>query len=393
MSPFLPQPVKTITDVIENMKHSTGINRKYLYKTETSLTAVIPSIKKSIALWFAAQPNRAKECIYRLIDSLLTSCSNANRFKIVEEYIMQPQTNIALEAIIEPEFAGLRLDQTLAQLFPDYSRERLKSWVLAGQCRVDGNVMRPKDKVVGGEQVVIAATVEAAVAWEAEDLPLDIIYEDEDLIVINKSSNVVVHPAAGNRAGTLVNALLNHDPELIKVPRAGIVHRLDKDTSGLLVVARNLPAHTSLINQLQARTVTRIYEAVVHGVFLAGSTICEPIGRHPRERKKMAVIGDGKPATTHYRVLKRFAKNTHIQVQLETGRTHQIRVHMAHVRHPIVGDGVYAPRIQHKFPRQALHARNLSLTHPRTGLEIGWEVPIPADMQNLIKELSGCNDI
>lgn len=306
---------------------------------------------------------------------------------------MQSQTTIALEAIIQPEFAGLRLDQTLAQLFPDYSRERLKSWLLAGQCQVDGMIMRPKDKVTGGEQIIIQATVEAAVAWEAEDLPLDIVYEDEDLIVINKSSNVVVHPAAGNRAGTLVNALLNHDPELIKVPRAGIVHRLDKDTSGLLVVARNLPAHTSLITQLQERTVTRIYEAVVHGLFLAGSTINEPIGRHPRERKKMAVVGDGKPAVTHYRVLQRFAKHTHIQVQLETGRTHQIRVHMAHVRHPIVGDQTYAPRIQHKFPRQALHARNLSLTHPRTGLEIGWEVPIPTDMQNLIKELSGCNDI
>lgn len=305
---------------------------------------------------------------------------------------MHPQNTIALQATIAPEFAGLRLDQTLAQLFPDYSRERLKSWVLAGQCHVNGTVMRPKDKVMGGERVVIKAAVEAAVQWQAEDLPLNIIYEDEDLIVINKNANVVVHPAAGNRAGTLVNALLNHDPQLINIPRAGIVHRLDKDTSGLLVVARNLTAHTSLITQLQERTVSRIYEAVVHGLFLAGGSIYEPIGRHPRERKKMAVVADGKPAITHYRVLQKFAKHTHIQVQLETGRTHQIRVHMAHLRHPIVGDQTYAPRLQHKFPRQALHAKSLRLMHPRTGLEIGWECPIPQDMQNLIKDLSQCNN-
>jgi 23S rRNA pseudouridine1911/1915/1917 synthase len=301
---------------------------------------------------------------------------------------MQHQTTIDLQAIIQPEFAGCRLDQTLAQLFPDYSRERLKNWVLAGQCHVDGVVMRPKDKVSGGEQVVIQATVEVAVTWEAEDLPLDIVYEDEDLIVINKSAGVVVHPAAGNRAGTLVNALLNHAPELNMIPRAGIVHRLDKDTSGLLVVARTLTAHTSLIEQLRERTVSRIYETVVNGLFLAGGTIDEPIGRHPRERKKMAVISSGRESITHYRVLKKFAKHTHIQVQLETGRTHQIRVHMMHVKHPIVGDKTYAPRIQHHFPRQALHAKSLSLIHPSTGEEIGWTTELPADMQQLIKDLS-----
>lgn len=301
---------------------------------------------------------------------------------------MQHQTTIDLKATIKPEFAGCRLDQTLAQLFPDYSRERLKNWVLAGQCRVDGAVLRPKDKVIGGERVVIQATVEAAVTWEAEDLPLDIIYEDEDLLVINKSAGMVVHPAAGNRAGTLVNALLNHAPELNMVPRAGIVHRLDKDTSGLLVVARTLTAHTSLIEQLRERTVSRIYETVVHGLFLAGGTIDEPIGRHPRERKKMAVISSGREAITHYRVLKKFAKHTHIQVQLETGRTHQIRVHMMHLKHPIVGDKTYAPRLQHNFPRQALHAKSLSLIHPSTGEEIGWTTELPADMQQLIKDLS-----
>lgn len=301
---------------------------------------------------------------------------------------MQHQTTIDLKATITPEFAGCRLDQALAQLFPDYSRERLKSWVLAGQCHVDGHVMRPKDKVAGGEHVVIQATVEAAVTWEAEDLPLDIVYEDEDLLVINKSAGVVVHPAAGNRAGTLVNALLNYAPELNLIPRAGIVHRLDKDTSGLLVVARTLTAHTSLIEQLRERTVSRIYETVVHGLFLAGGTIDEPIGRHPRERKKMTVTSSGREAITHYRVLKKFAKHTHIQVQLETGRTHQIRVHMMHLKHPIVGDKTYAPRLQHNFPRQALHARSLSLIHPSTGEEIGWTTELPSDMQQLLKDLA-----
>lgn len=297
------------------------------------------------------------------------------------------QNHIALKGIIQPEYAGSRLDQALAQLFPDYSRERLKNWVLAGHCKVDGSVLRPRDKVVGGEQVTIQATLEDAVTWEAEDLPLNIVYEDEDLLVINKAANVVVHPAAGNRAGTLVNALLNYAPELSSIPRAGIVHRLDKDTTGLLVVARTLTAHASLAEQMQERTISRIYETVVHGLFLAGSTIDEPIGRHPKDRKKMAVVGDGREAITHYRVIKKFAKHTHVHVELETGRTHQIRVHMAHVRHPIVGDKTYAPRLQHNFPRQALHAKSLGIIHPRTGEEISWTSELPQDMQDLLASL------
>lgn len=296
---------------------------------------------------------------------------------------------ISLQGTIQEEQAGARLDQALAQLFPEYSRERLKSWVLAGQCQVNGVCLRPRDKVSGGETVVINATPVEEVAWTAESslAPLDIVYADDDIIVINKPINMVVHPAAGNRAGTLVNALLNYDPNLNLVPRAGIVHRLDKDTSGLLVVARNLIAHASLVDQLYERTVSRIYETVVHGVFLAGSTINAPIGRHHKDRKKMAVVSDGKESITHYRVLTRFPKHTHLQVQLETGRTHQIRVHMAHVKHPIVGDNVYGPRIQHNFPRQALHARRLTLTHPTTGEEMTWEAPLPADMQQLLKDL------
>lgn len=298
------------------------------------------------------------------------------------------QNNIQLQGTILPESAGCRLDLALAQIFPEYSRERLKTWVLAGQCHVNGVCLRPKDKVVGGEEVVINATVTEEVAWQPEAIDLDIVYEDEDLIVINKPINMVVHPAAGNRAGTLVNALLNYAPELSQVPRAGIVHRLDKDTSGLLVVARNLIAHASLVAQLHERSVTRIYETVVHGIFLAGSTINEPVGRHLHDRKRMAVVWDGKPAITHYRVLTRFPKHTHLQVQLETGRTHQIRVHMAHVKHPVVGDKTYASRIQHNFPRQALHARTLSLIHPRTGEEMTWHAPLPADMVQLLKDLS-----
>jgi 23S rRNA pseudouridine1911/1915/1917 synthase len=300
---------------------------------------------------------------------------------------MQQANIISLKGIIQPELSGCRLDQALAQVFPEYSRERLKTWLLAGHCQVNGAVMRPKDKVAGGERVVIKAEVEEAVSWQAEDMPLDIIYADEDLIVINKPINMVVHPAAGNRDGTLVNALLNYAPELSQVPRAGIVHRLDKDTSGLLVVARNLSAHTSLVEQLQERTVSRIYETVVHGVFLAGGTIDQLVGRHYHDRKKMGVVRDGRPAITHYRVIKRFAKHTHLQVQLETGRTHQIRVHMAFMKRPIVGDKTYGGRIQHNFPRQALHARRLSLIHPRTNEEISWEVDLPADMQQLLRDL------
>lgn len=301
---------------------------------------------------------------------------------------MQQTSNIHLAGTIQAELSGCRVDQALAQLFPEYSRERLKSWLLAGHCQVNGNILRPKDKVAGGEQVVINAAVENAIEWQAEDLPLEVIYADEDLIVINKPVGMVVHPAAGNRAGTLVNALLNYAPELSQVPRAGVVHRLDKDTSGLLVIARNLTAHTSLVEQLQARTISRIYETVVHGIFLAGSTINQPIGRHLHDRKKMAVVRDGKLAITHYRVLTRFPKHTHLQVQLETGRTHQIRVHMAFVKHPIVGDRIYAGRIQHNFPRQALHARRLSLVHPRTGEEMTWEAALPADMQQLLHDLT-----
>jgi 23S rRNA pseudouridine1911/1915/1917 synthase len=244
------------------------------------------------------------------------------------------------------------------------------------------------------------AEPEVQVTWEAEPISLDIVYEDEHLLVINKPAGLVVHPAAGHADGTLVNALLNHAPEVENLPRAGIVHRLDKDTSGIMVVARSLIAHTSLVDQLQTRTMGREYEAVVVGSLTGGATVDAPIGRHPQDRKRMAVVSSGKPAVTHYRLLERFAAHTHIQCKLESGRTHQIRVHMTHVRHPLVGDPVYGGRLRlpkgtteelrqalAAFSRQALHARRLTLEHPETGETLSWEVPLPEDMVQLIEAL------
>lgn len=310
------------------------------------------------------------------------------------------QEFIELTGVVPEEMAGKRLDQVLAKLFPEHSRERLKGWVLSGECLIDGEQWRPKDKVSGGEQVELEAQVMNVTDWEPEDIPLDVLYEDDDLLVINKPADLVVHPAAGNRTGTLVNALLYHCPDLKSIPRAGVVHRLDKDTTGLMVVAKTLAAHTNLVEQLQARTVSRTYEAVVWGLFLAGGTIEKPIGRHPRERIKMAVVTSGKPAITHFRVLEKFSQNTHIQVQLETGRTHQIRVHMSDAKHPLVGDKTYGGRMRlpanaseacrellQSFPRQALHAKKLGFVHPSTQEEVFWEAPLPKDMAQLLDVL------
>jgi len=303
-------------------------------------------------------------------------------------------------AQIEPEQSGQRLDQALAQLFPDYSRSRLQQWVKEGLVKVDGQPRRPRDKVRGGEQVELEARLEEQVECNPQPIPLDLIFEDEHLLVINKPAGLVVHPAVGNRDGTLQNALLNHDPDLIQLPRAGIVHRLDKETSGLLVVARTPMAHKTLVEQLQAREVKREYRAIAKGVLVAGGTVDAPIGRHPVHRVKQAVVPGGKPAVTHYRVLERFAHHSYLQVNLETGRTHQIRVHMAHVRHALVGDPVYGGRLQmpagasdelqnalRKFRRQALHARRLGLVHPASGEWVEWEVPVPADMAELLEVL------
>lgn len=305
-----------------------------------------------------------------------------------------------LQAQIEPEQAGQRLDQALAKLFPDYSRSRLQQWVKEGRVTVDNQPCRPRDKVHGGEQIRLEARLEEQVECNPQSIPLDLIYEDEQLLVINKPAGLVVHPAVGNRDGTLQNALLNYDGSLIQLPRAGIVHRLDKETSGLLVIARTQMAHKSLVEQLQAREVKREYRAIVRGVLVAGGTIDAPIGRHPVNRVKQAVVPDGKMAITHYSILKRFAHHSYLRVNLETGRTHQIRVHMAHVRHALVGDPVYGGRLQipagasyementlRRFRRQALHARRLGLNHPASGEWVEWAVPVPQDMADLLEVL------
>lgn len=298
------------------------------------------------------------------------------------------------------ELAGKRLDQALAILFPEFSRSRLQQWVKQERVTLDGVVRRTRDKLLGGEQVELNALIEDQVECHPQDIPLDLIYEDDEIIVVNKPVGLVVHPAPGNPDGTLQNALLHHDAALVQLPRAGIVHRLDKDTSGLLVIARTLGAHRSLVEQIQDRAFNREYRAIVTGVMTAGGTVDEPIGRHATHRTRMAVTFSGKPAVTHYRVIERFKAHTYLRVQLETGRTHQIRVHLAHIRYPIVGDPVYAGRLRMPggmtdalrselkgFRRQALHARRLGLTHPATGEWMEWESPLPDDMTQLLAVL------
>ncbi|HGP0595080.1 TPA: 23S rRNA pseudouridine(1911/1915/1917) synthase RluD [Pseudomonas aeruginosa] len=298
------------------------------------------------------------------------------------------------------ELGGQRLDQIAAQLFPEHSRSRLAGWIKDGRLTVDGAVLRPRDIVHSGAQLVLEAEQEAQGEWLAQDIELEIVYEDEHILVIDKPAGLVVHPAAGHQDGTLLNALLYHVPDIANVPRAGIVHRLDKDTTGLMVVAKTLEAHTKLVAQLQARSVSRIYEAIVIGVITSGGTIDAPIGRHGVQRQKMAVVDAGKVAVSHYRVLDRFRAHTHTRVKLETGRTHQIRVHMSHIGYPLVGDPVYGGRFRippvasqtlvqtlREFPRQALHARFLELDHPATGVRMKWESPLPEDFLWLLSLL------
>ncbi|MBP8263588.1 23S rRNA pseudouridine(1911/1915/1917) synthase RluD [Pseudomonas fluvialis] len=303
-----------------------------------------------------------------------------------------PIQTIHLQAEVPYELGSQRLDQVAAQLFPEHSRSRLSAWIKEGRLTVDGAVLRPRDPVHAGALLALQAEQEAQGEWLAQDIALNIVYEDEHLLVIDKPAGLVVHPAAGHADGTLLNALLHHVPDIVNVPRAGIVHRLDKDTTGLMVVAKTIEAHTQLVAQLQARSVGRIYEAIVIGQLTSGGTVDAPIGRSSAQRQRMAVTAGGKPAVTHYRVLERFRSHTHVRVKLETGRTHQIRVHMSHIGYPLVGDPVYAGRFRippgasptlvqelKSFPRQALHARFLELQHPATGLRMKWQSALPDD--------------
>lgn len=308
---------------------------------------------------------------------------------------------IQLTATINESQLGQRLDQALAELFPDYSRSRIKEWILDDRVQVNGRLVnKPKEKMLGGEQISIDALIDEDMRFEPQNLPLNIVYEDDDILVINKPRDFVVHPGAGNPDGTVLNALLYHYPDIADVPRAGIVHRLDKDTTGLMVVAKTVPAQTRLVESLQLREITREYEAVANGRMTAGGKVEEPISRHPTKCTHMAVNPMGKPAVTHYRVMEHFRAHTRLRLRLETGRTHQIRVHMAHINHPLVGDQLYGGRPRplkgasdefrdalREFDRQALHATMLRLYHPITGIQMEWHAPIPDDMVKLIEVL------
>lgn len=307
---------------------------------------------------------------------------------------------IELSATVPDSATGRRFDAVLAELFPEHSRSRLAGWIKSGQARLDGREVRPREPVRGGEQVTVRAEAQVRTDAAPEDIPLAILHEDADVIVLDKPAGLVVHPGAGNHTGTLVNALLHHDPSLEALPRAGIVHRLDKDTSGVMVVARNQQAQGALVEQLSSREVHRQYLAVVTGALVAGGTADAPIDRHPRDRLRMAVRGDGREAVTHYRLRERFRAHTLLECRLETGRTHQIRVHMAHLKHPIVGDPVYGGPLKlprgadtalveelRGFRRQALHAEVLEFQHPATGAPLRCEAALPADMAALVELL------
>lgn len=306
----------------------------------------------------------------------------------------------SLVARVPGSLSGCRLDRALAEMYPEFSRNRLQIWIRGGRVQVDGQPWRARDRVAGGELVQLDREPETLTTCEAEPIPLELVFEDDSLIIVNKPAGLVVHPAAGNWRGTLQNALLNHDPGLAALPRAGLVHRIDKDTSGLVVVARTLGAHKILIDQLQARTIEREYFAIVQGTLLAGGTVDEPIARHPLDRKKFCVHQSGKPAVTHFRIAERLPHHTLIRVSLETGRTHQIRVHMAYLRYPLVGDPVYGGRFRipagcspalieqlRQFRRQALHAARLGFKHPSTGHHCEFNAAMPDDMGGLLEGL------
>jgi 23S rRNA pseudouridine1911/1915/1917 synthase len=300
---------------------------------------------------------------------------------------------------------GRRFDQILAELFPDYSRSRLQAWVREGRALLDGEIVQPRTRVKAGQGVELEPLLVESTEDAAEAIPLDIVFEDEHVLVVNKPAGLVVHPGAGNARGTLMNGLLHHAPDLAVLPRAGIIHRIDKDTTGLLLVARSLAAHTRLVRDLEGRRIRREYRAVCKDRLTAGETVDAPIGRHQTQRTRMAVIDSGKPAVTHYRVLARFAAHSFIACRLETGRTHQIRVHMAWRKHPLVGDPVYGGRLRippgaderltailQNFRRQALHASDLAFAHPVSEDQLAFHAPLPDDLLELLQALGGGKD-
>ena len=309
-----------------------------------------------------------------------------------------------LNIIVPKRLMGERIDGVIAQMLPDYSRSKITAWIRSGALLIGGKIVKPKDKVLGDEIATLTIKTQRLNTWQAQsiaDIPLDIVFEDKDMIVLNKPAGLVTHPGAANWTGTLANMLLHFDPSLQQLERAGIVHRLDKNTSGLMVVARNALSQKNLIEQLQTHRVSREYSAIVYGHMIAGGTIDAPIGRHPTERVKQAVVNNGKAAITHYRVIERFAHHTHVKAVLETGRTHQIRVHLSHIGHPLIADPTYGGKV--RFPKQAqaqlkstlralnrhaLHAKKLRLTHPISGNVMSWKVPLPKDLQHLLQVLS-----
>jgi 23S rRNA pseudouridine1911/1915/1917 synthase len=305
-----------------------------------------------------------------------------------------------LKITIPNRMTGERLDSSLSEMLPDYSRSKITAWIKSGDALIDGKSFKPKDKAIGAEIVCLTLNQKQNNDWSAEKIPLNVVYEDEDIIVINKQFGLVTHPGAGNWSGTLANALLYYDPVLSTLDRAGIVHRLDKNTSGLMVIARNEKSQKYLVEQLQRHSVDREYSAIVYGHMIAGGTVDEPIGRDPKDRVKQAVLMSGKDAITHYRAIDRFKSHTHVKAILETGRTHQIRVHLSYVGHSLIGDPMYGGRVRFpkkaseelkdallNFKRQALHSKKLSLTHPISGESMSWKAPLPDDMTKLLEVL------
>ncbi|KAA0448955.1 MAG: 23S rRNA pseudouridine(1911/1915/1917) synthase RluD [Candidatus Thioglobus sp.] len=305
--------------------------------------------------------------------------------------------------IIPNRLIGQRIDSALATMLPDYSRGKISTWIKNGDAFINNKTFKPKDKVIGNQIVRLEIKATKSNDWKAQDIAISVVYADDDIIVINKPAGLVTHPGAGNWTGTLANALLYYDPTLAQLDRAGIVHRLDKNTSGLMVVARSQLAQKNLVEQLQTHSISREYSAIVYGYMIAGSTVTAPIGRHPKERIKQAVVeeGSGKDAITHYRVIDRFAHHTHIKAILETGRTHQIRVHMAHIGHPLIADPMYGGKIRFpqkaqqqlkdalkNFKRQALHSKKMTLTHPISGEKMSFKATLPQDIQDMLKILS-----